>query len=99
MSEAFESIKQGLSEAIDHAADRPIGAVEHPPQAVDVESIRKSVRMGRAEFASSVGVTVGTVRHWERGERVPRGPALVLLNLIAREPTAFLGALSRRGHG
>jgi putative transcriptional regulator len=37
---------------------------------------------------------VATLRHWERGDRRPQGPALVLLNLIEREPQAVMRALS-----
>ncbi len=98
MSAAFDSIKQGMTEAIEHAAGKPIKAVEHKPPDIDVESIRNKVGMSRAEFASSVGVTVGTVRDWERGQRTPRGPALILLNVIAREP-GVLGALARAAQG
>jgi len=34
------------------------------------------------------------LRHWERGDRRPNGPALVLLNLIARDPQAVGRLLS-----
>jgi putative transcriptional regulator len=36
---------------------------------------------------------VATLRHWERGDRRPQGAALVLLNLIDREPQAVMRAL------
>jgi putative transcriptional regulator len=36
---------------------------------------------------------VGTLRHWERGDRTPRGATLVLLNIIAKEPKAVMRAL------
>jgi len=33
-------------------------------------------------------------RHWERGDRTPHGPALVLLNVIQHNPQAVIAALS-----
>lgn len=46
------------------------------------------------EFTSAFGISVSTLRHWERGDRTPQGPALVLLNVVAKEPKAVLKALS-----
>ncbi len=42
--------------------------------------------MSQSEFASAFGISVSTLRHWERGDRTPQGPALVLLNVVAKEP-------------
>ena len=33
-------------------------------------------------------------RHWDRGDRTPHGPALVLLNVIEYNPQAVIAALS-----
>ncbi len=62
---------------------------------VDVKNIRAHVGMSQNEFASAFGISVNTLRHWERGDRTPQGPALVLLNVVAREHKAVLKALSR----
>ena len=94
MSTAFESIKQGLTEAIEFARGKPTKAVVHTFSPVDVKAIRKKVGMSQSEFASAFGISLGTLRHWERGDRKPRGPALVLLNIVAKEPKAVLRALS-----
>ncbi len=94
MSSTFESIKQGLTEAIEYTKGRPIQAVVHTFSSVDVKAVRERVGMSQTEFASAFGISVGTLRHWERGDRTPRGPALVLLNIVAKEPTAVLRALS-----
>ncbi|MGQ0593038.1 MAG: helix-turn-helix domain-containing protein [Gammaproteobacteria bacterium] len=95
MNEAVKSIKQGLLEAIDHANGKPVKAIVHKPDFIDVQTVRKKVGMTQAEFAASFGVSLGTLRHWERGDRRPRGPALVLLNVVAKEPKAVLNALSK----
>ncbi len=94
MGEAFNSIKQGLTEAIEYSKGKSNKAIVHNFTSVDVKAIRKKVAMSQAEFASAFGISLGTLRHWERGDRKPRGPALVLLNVVAKEPEAVLRALS-----
>ncbi len=94
MSEAFNSIKQGLTEAIEFAKGKTGKAIVHEFAPVDVKAVRNKVNMSQAEFASAFGISLGTLRHWERGDRKPRGPALVLLNVVAKEPRAVLRALS-----
>lgn len=91
----FESIKQGLTEAIEHAAGRESEAVVHFPHTPDVKSIREQVGMTQTAFATTFGVSISTLRRWERGERTPQGPARVLLHLVAREPQAVLRALEK----
>jgi putative transcriptional regulator len=49
--------------------------------------------MTQEQFAARFGFSVATLRHWERGDRSPQGPALVLLNVIDKNPAAVLGAL------
>jgi len=90
---AFKSIEQGLREAIHFADGKPSKAIVHEVSAVDVKAIRESVSMTQAEFALAFGISVGTLRHWERGDRTPRGPARVLLNVVSQEPQAVLRAL------
>jgi len=34
------------------------------------------------------------LRHWEQGDRKPKGPALVLLNVVEKNPEAVLEALA-----
>lgn len=94
MSKAFESIKAGLTQAIAHAKGEPASARIHYPQAIDVKAIRAKVGMSQTEFASSFGISVGTLRHWERGDRQPHGPARVLLHVVSKQPKAVLSALA-----
>ena len=94
MNTAFESIKQGLTEAIDFAQGKTSKAVVHEFSPIDVKAIRKKIGMSQSEFASAFGISLGTLRHWERGDRKPRGPALVLLNVVAKEPRLVFKALS-----
>jgi len=94
MNTAFESIKQGLTEAIDFAQGKTSKAVVHEFSPIDVKAVRQKIGMSQSEFASAFGISLGTLRHWERGDRKPRGPALVLLNVIAKEPRVVFKALS-----
>lgn len=95
MSEYFESIKRGLEEAIAFTEGKETGAIVHEFAPPDVKAIRAKVGMSQSEFALAFGISVSTLRHWERGDRRPQGPALVLLNVVAREPALVLRALSR----
>lgn len=94
MSKAFESIKQGLTEAIEFTKGDVEKAVVHEFSPLDVKQLRAKVSMSQNQFASAFGISVSTLRHWERGDRRPQGPALVLLNIVDREPEMVLKALS-----
>lgn len=94
MSKAFSSIKQGLNEALEFSIGKKQKAVVHKITPLDVKNIRKKLTMSQNEFASAFGISVSTLRHWERGDRSPNGPARVLMNVVAKEPKAVLKALS-----
>lgn len=94
MNTAFESIQQGLQEAIAHAKGEAPQVVVHRPRSIDVKAVRAKVHMTQAQFAARFGFSTATLRHWERGDRTPRGPALVLLNVIDHNPQAVIEALA-----
>jgi putative transcriptional regulator len=94
MSTAFNSIKKGLLEAIEHAEDQALETRIHRPWPVDVKALRSKVSMTQEQFAARFGFSTATLRHWERGDRIPHGPALVLLNVIEHNPSAVIDALA-----
>jgi putative transcriptional regulator len=94
MSEFFSSIKKGLNEAIAFSEGKSPKAIVHEFSPVDVKRVRSNLGMSQNEFASAFGISVSTLRHWERGDRVPHGPALVLLNIVEKEPEVVLKALA-----
>ncbi|WP_038249901.1 NadS family protein [Ghiorsea bivora] len=94
MNEAMNSIQQGLNEALNFAKGKQSKAVVHDFSPIDVKNIRTQIGMSQNEFASAFGISVSTLRHWERGDRKPQGPALVLLNVVAKEPQTVLRALA-----
>jgi putative transcriptional regulator len=51
--------------------------------------------MSQNEFTSAFGISVSALHQRERGDRTPHGPALVLLNVVVKEPKAALKALSK----
>jgi len=66
-------------------------ASETPP----VRDLRRRARLTQQEFAAKVGVPVETIRNWEQGKRMPRGPARALLAVIAHAPDTVFAALSK----
>jgi putative transcriptional regulator len=95
MTRDFSSIKRGLAQAIAHAQGSKVDGIRiHQPKQVDVKALRLRIGMTQEEFAARFGVSIATLRHWERGDRSPQGPALVLLNVISHNPAVVIQALA-----
>jgi putative transcriptional regulator len=60
-----------------------------------VRDLRRRARLTQLEFASRLGVPVETIRNWEQGKRLPRGPARALLAVIAHAPETVFSALAK----
>lgn len=86
---AYDSIRQGLNEALAFAEGKNTSARVHQVEVptVDVAAIRASTGLSQGAFARSIGVAKGTLLNWEHGRRRPTGPAQVLLAIIARKPS------------
>jgi putative transcriptional regulator len=56
--------------------------------------LRRRARLTQIEFAARLGVPVETIRNWEQGKRMPRGPARALLAVIAHAPETVFAALA-----
>jgi len=97
MSKAFPRIRNGLRQAIAHQRGKRVRGMKlHVPAKVDVKAVRRRTGLTQAEFAAKFAISLGTLRHWERGDRMPRGTALVLLKVIVKEPKAVMRALDAR---
>jgi putative transcriptional regulator len=79
-----------------------VPAMPQPPSAADdiasspgVRDLRRRARLTQQEFAERLGVPVETIRNWEQGKRMPRGPARALLAVIAHAPETVFAALAR----
>ena len=61
----------------------------------EVRDLRRRARLTQQEFAARLGVPVETIRNWEQGKRIPRGPARALLAVIAHAPETVFAALAK----
>lgn len=95
MSEAFDRIERSLKDAISYGEGKRVDARVYRPFKVDIKKIRKKAGMTQPQFAAAIGIGLGTLRHWERGDRQPKGAALVLLNLLSKEPKTVLRILNQ----
>jgi putative transcriptional regulator len=60
-----------------------------------VRDLRRRARLTQRQFAAKLGVPVDTIRNWEQGKRLPRGPARALLAVIAHAPEIVFAALAK----
>ena len=52
----------------------------------DVAALRKFIGLTQQEFATAMGISLGTLQGWEQDRRTPTGPAIALLRIAARHP-------------
>jgi putative transcriptional regulator len=92
---AFNTIKDGLEDAIAFAKGDESKGIERRVKIehIDIRALRRKLGLTQKQFAKIFGVSLATLRNWEQGRRKPEGPAMVLLNVIKREPEAVLRAL------
>lgn len=90
-------IIRGLRAAVSHATGERVNVKEtvvQVPNSIDVRAIRERLGITQKEFAMRFGFSIGTLRHWEQGQRYPEGSARVLLKVIEHEPSAVERALA-----
>jgi putative transcriptional regulator len=60
-------------------------AIEIPvPSGADIRAMREKANLSQAVFARRLNLTPGYISQLERGVKTPKGPALVLFNLIRK---------------
>jgi putative transcriptional regulator len=64
---------------------------------VDIRRIREGYKLSQGQFASLLGISIGTLRNWEQGRRQPEGPAMVLLQVAAKHPDAVWDVVRPEG--
>ena len=72
----------------------PATAPADAATAPTARDLRRRARLTQIEFAARLGVPVETIRNWEQGKRLPRGPARALLAVIAHAPETVFAALA-----
>jgi len=85
-----------LEQAIRHRKGKRVAGLKlHVPLPVDVKAVRERTGLTQEQFAATFAIGLGALRHWERGDRKPRGATLVLLSVIAKNPQAVLRAVRK----
>lgn len=56
----------------------------------EIKKIREREKASQAVFASYLNITPSTIQSWEHGEKKPSGPAMKLLNMVAKNGLASL---------
>ena len=87
-------IAAGLEDAISHTKRDKSRARIHRPEAIDVKAIREKTGMSQQRFCATFGISLGSLRHWEQGLRVPRGTARVLLKIVDNNPKAVINVIN-----
>jgi len=97
MSELFESIKQGLNEAILYEQGKlpkvKVDRMAVSPLRVytgdEIKEIRARQNMTQKLFSEALGVSVKTVEAWETGTNRPSGIANRMLELLIQDNSLF----------
>jgi len=97
MSSVFESIKQGLNEAIEYERGNLPGvrvtkitiAPIHNYTASEIKAIRAQQNMTQRLFAEAMGVSVKTVEAWEAGTNRPSGIANRMFDFLKKDHSLF----------
>ncbi len=88
--EQFQQLKESIEEAgnIMDGSTEParVTQIDEP----DVKQIRKKLGLTQSEFASIMGISIGTLRNWEQDRRSPQGAARVLLWITSEYPDIVL---------
>lgn len=53
---------------------------------VNVKVIREGLKLSQEKFAERFGFSLGTLKNWEQGRRVPEESTRILLRLIESQP-------------
>lgn len=81
-NELLESVREGAS----ILKGRTKASRKFNLDDLDVQKIRKRLKLSQSQFARLMGISVGTLKNWEQGRRKPDGPARVLLGVAASHP-------------
>ena len=90
----YESIIQGLSEAVDYQqgkitarkaklAIKPVATFNNN----EIKKIRQKTGLSQVMFAGSIGVSAKTVEAWEKGRNKPEGASRRLLEVVRDDPS------------
>ncbi len=64
------------------------------PTACDVVGIRERMGVSQQVFATFMGISIHTLRYWEKGLHEPKGSARALLLVADKQPKALRKAFN-----
>jgi putative transcriptional regulator len=67
----------------------------HVPVEVDVEKIRRKLKLTQAQFAFRYGFSVGAIRDWEQKRKEPEASARMFLKIIEKRPDVVAEVLGK----
>lgn len=84
----FELLLASAQEALAIAKGKvaPARTFTYEIEVPDVQAIRKKTGLSQVEFAKKLKISFKTLQNWEQGRRKPTGTAIVLMNLINKDP-------------
>lgn len=94
MDNIYESIIQGLNEAVEYEKGnikaKTIRCTVNPipnfsPQ--EIRDLRNNLSMTQSTFAAVIGVSQKTIEAWERGTNEPIGSARRILSMLQADPS------------
>lgn len=87
-NEFFNDLKASLEEALSIAKGEtaPSRVFTYEVEIPDVKEIRKKTGLSQIDFANKLKISFKTLQNWEQGRRKPTGTAIVLMNLINKDP-------------
>lgn len=62
----------------------PVAAMPYPM--IDLPALRRRLGLTQTAFAARFGFSVGALRNWEQGRRLPDRAARILLRFIEHDP-------------
>ena len=94
-NEVFSELLKSANQALEHSQGKrslkttTLPAPPEPMRAVQVRRVRTALNASQAVFAWYLNVSTSLVQAWESDTRTPKGPALVLLHIVATQPQAI----------
>jgi len=98
MSSLFESIKQGLTEAVEFErgtlkgvkVDKISITPLHTYTPPEIKAIRAQHSMSQKVFAEALGVSAKTIEAWESGRNAPSGIANRMFAFLEKDDNLFV---------
>ncbi len=89
--ELLQSVREGGSILRGEQKPSRIFTFQDP----NAEIIREKYGLSQSKFAALLGISIKTLRNWEKGRRKPQGSARILLQVADKHPEALLDVVHK----